>query len=209
MTPHRPLRALRRVAGPAALALALTGAVPALTGCDPAQAGAAALVGSYRISEQQVQTDASDVLDAIDQVQGEPIEGGALLRATVQRLVVARLVTVAAVREGITVTPGEVDQIIEDSGGRDAVTQTLAQSQGVPASDIDALARTSLQVQKLGVALAPAAPPSQQSAAAVEYLTRLSEELGVDISSRYGSWDAAQLSVVPAPNDLAEPASAD
>lgn len=209
MTPHRPLRALRRVAGPAALALALTAAVPALTGCDPAQAGAAALVGGYRISEQQVQTDASDVLDAVDQSQGEPIEGGALLRATVQRLVVARLATVAAVREGITVTPGEVDQIIEANGGRDAVTQTLAQRQGVPASDVDAFARTSLQLEKVGVALAPAGTPEQQSTAAVEYLTALSEELGVDISTRYGAWDSAGLSVVPAPDDLSEPASAD
>lgn len=209
MTPHRPFRALRRVAGPAALALALTLAVPALTGCDPAEAGAAALVGSYRITERQVQTDASDVREAIEEAGAAAPAGDALLLATVQRRITARLTTVAAEREGITVTQGEIDRLIQDSGGREAVNESLAQGNGVPAAEVDAFARTYLQLQKLGAELAPTAAEEQQAAAARQYLGELSEELGVDVSPRYGTWDATEVVVVPTPNDLSEPADAE
>lgn len=211
MTPNRPTRglgsrALRRTAVLVAL-VALTGV---LSGCDPAQAGAAALVGGYKITDQQVQTDATDVLDAIGAAGGVAPSGDALLRATVQRRVTSRLVSVAAEREGVTVTQGEIDQLIEGSGGRETVAQGLAQAEGqwVPPSQVDDAARTYLLMQKLGVELAPNGTEQDQTLALQQYLVALSEELGVDVSPRYGAWDDSSFQVTGPLDDLSTPAPA-
>jgi hypothetical protein len=209
VTSHRPLRALRRVAGPAAVVLTLTVLVPGITGCDPAEAGSAALVGDVRITERQVHDDAAEVLDVVERIQAAPPDGQALLRALVQNRVTAQLVDVAAAREGVSVSQGEVDRLILDAGGLEALTVGFAQAEGewIPASGIEDSARTFLLRVELGQQLAPGGTDEEQAAATNEYLEELSGELGVDVSSRYGSWDAAASQVVAAPDDLSEPAA--
>ena len=72
----------------------------------------------------------------------------------------------------------------------------------VPAQAIDQQVQLSLQVQKLGSALAPDADPNGQQQAVVQYVTGFGVLEGVTVSPRFGTWDAATLTVGPLPSDL-------
>lgn len=204
MSAHRPHR-LHSVAAAALVGVVVT----LLAGCDPAAAGAAALVGGYKITENEIQGDATAIRDVVDRIEGQQPAGAALLPALVQNRVRTRLVTVAAAREGVTVTQGEIDQLVLANGGLEILAERLAQADGqwVPPDGVEDAARTLLLQQELAVKLAPAGSPQDQAVAVTEYLSDLAEELGVEISARYGTWDPALISVGPLPNDLSEPAS--
>jgi hypothetical protein len=59
----------------------------------------------------------------------------------------------------------------------------------------------------MGVVLDPEGDPQTQNSAVFEYVVALSEELDVTVSPRFGTWDPAQLSLGPVPDDLSTPAA--
>lgn len=199
--PARALGALGVV--PVALA-----AVLALTGCDRLQAGAAAVVGSTRITENQVDKDASTVVSALKKIGGQVPGTAALLRAQIEFRVDAQLVAIAAQRQGITITKGEIDALIQTSGGRTQLeNQLVAQSTlWLPPPQLDSLAREFLQQQQLQQLLAPGQSANAQAAALNVYIDKVANEVGVAISPRYGSWNLKTLSITAGVNDLSVPA---
>ena len=72
----------------------------------------------------------------------------------------------------------------------------------VPSASIAPQIELSLQVHKLGPALAPDADPQGQQQAVVQYVTGLGVQEGVEVSPRFGTWDAAALTIGPLPSDL-------
>ena len=63
--------------------------------------------------------------------------------------------------------------------------------------------RLSVEVQKLGVVLAPeAADATGQQQAVVQYITGFGLQEGVTVSPRFGTWDPGTLTVGPLPSDL-------
>lgn len=202
MTVRRPIRRLLVAAG-------LAAAVVGLSACNPAEAGSAAVVGPTRVTEATVMQDAKEVLAQI-QAQNAPAPStDVLLRELVQRQVDIRLYNEAARREGITVTQGQVEALITQAGGRTNVENSFATAdqQWVPASGVDDAARVYLIQQALVEKLAPGQSTTEQAAALQKYLSDLSKEIGVSVSSRYGSWDAAKVAVVAPVNDLSSPAA--
>ncbi len=194
---------IRRLITGAVLAAAVVG----LSACNPAEAGSAAVVGPYRVSESSIQQDAKDVLKQIDALQGTPPAYDALLRELVQRQVDIRLYNEAAKREGITVTQGQVEQLITQAGGRANVEKgfATADQQWAPASGVDDAARVYLIEQQLAQKLAPGQAADAQAQAVQKYLGDLANEIGVSVSPRYGSWDPAKVLVVAPTNDLSSP----
>jgi hypothetical protein len=201
----RSRRARRSVAAAALLALAVVG----LSACDPREAGSAAVVGGYRVTETSVNHDAEAVLKAFDKAGTPPPANDTLLRTLIDRAVDDQLVAVAAKREGITVTQGQIDTLIDDNGGRVKLSAAFATRDGLwlPPGQIDDLARSSLAQVGLGNKLAPGGTATAIDAAVTAYKAKLAKELGVSISPRYGSWDPKTLQITGNLDDLSVPAA--
>lgn len=191
-----------------ALAAATAALAVTLTGCSSATPGAAAIVGDQRISENQLTSQVQEVLRA----QGRPVDSAseALVVTTLDRMITASLVEQLAERQGVEVTQGELDATIanyaEASGGREAFEQALL-AQDLAPDDIEELFRVNILAQKMGMILDPAGTPDTQSASIFAAVTAFSEEVGTEVSPRYGTWDATGLLVGAAPNDLSVPVS--
>lgn len=186
----------------AALTLALF-----LTSCAAtASAGAAATVGDLEISNDTVTAQVNAVQQAKLGSSGMP--DAALVNDVLQRLVITDLVTVAAQRKGVSATQGQVDQARAAAeaqlGGPGSLIKAFLDS-NVPEGAIDDQLRTSVLVQELGAALVPGTDVQAQQQAVFGYVVALSDELGTQVSPRYGTWDAQNLQIGPVPSDLSTP----
>lgn len=176
------------------------------SGCGSASPGAAAVVGGDRISEGELTQKVEQVLQA----QGRPVDSAseALVVTTLDRLITTSLVLQLAEREGVEVTQGELDATVanyaEATGGQEAFEELLIQQDLAPES-IDDLFRVNILAQKLGLQLDPLGSPEAQSAAVLSAVTEFSREVGTSVSPRYGTWDAATLTVGEIGNDLSVP----
>ncbi len=196
-------RFLRR----AAAAVAFVTVALTVSACDPREAGSAALVGGYRVTETTVQNQAKQVIAGIQRLGGQAPDNGALLTALVNRLVRERLFERAGAKENVVVTQGQVDALIEKSGGRKALEDKFLQNSGswTPASSLDEQARVFLIQTALAEKLAPN-DTAGQAAAVAKYLVDLATAEGVQIAPRYGTWDPATIGVGPVSDDLSRPA---
>jgi hypothetical protein len=198
----------RRLLVAAPLGAVLVGAVLLLSACDPRETGSAAVVGGSRITESQLDGNAAAVSDLLHRTGADVPATDLLLQAQLQTLIDDKLVTEAARREGITVTQGQVDDLIDKAGGRDQLSQQLLTQQNLwlLPQDLDALAYSYLVQQNLGQRLAPGQSSTAQGQAVGEYMSNLSKEVGVSVSPRYGAWDPSALRIGAAPDDLSQPA---
>jgi len=193
-------RRISAIAGLAGMALVLAG-------CGSASPGAAAIIGQDRISERDLTEQVQEVLRA----QGRALDTAsqALVATTLDRMITTSLVEQLAEREGIEVTQGELDTTLanfaEASGGQEAFEQSLLQQDLAP-DDIPEIIRVNILAQKLGFALDPNGTPETQNASIFTAVTNFSQEIGTEVSPRYGSWDPVSLAVGAAPDDLSVPA---
>jgi peptidyl-prolyl cis-trans isomerase C len=142
------------VTRPARLVAACAVAVVALSACggSPVRAGAAAVVGSERITTSQLSTAVDDALasPAAEQLgQDRP----ALQRELLGRLVEGRVLDEAAAREGVGVTAGQVDEqyaAIEQSVGGAEQLEPQAAAAGYTLAGVRELARREAVRQALG-----------------------------------------------------------
>lgn len=196
---RRPATALASLIGVALLA----------TGCGGASAaGSAALLGDSSVTTEEVAAQVA----AVHRANGEPVDqvDEQLTRATVERLTIDDLVTQGAERLGVTVDQGSIDRALagydESLGGRENVEKAFLQN-GVPAEAIPQTVSLSLRAEGIGQALAPGGAPEEQQQAVYDYLVELSDELGVTVSPRFGTWDPLNLSLGPRPSDISVPAA--
>lgn len=184
--------------------IALAAASLVLAGCAGlGEAGSAATVGGTQISTDTLAAETA----AVQEQRGVPAgtADSDLTLGVLQRLIITELVGLAATAQGVAVTEGEIDtataQLQAQVGGPEAL-QTAFLDSDVPAASIPQQIELSLQVQKLGPALAPDADPNGQQQAVVQYVTGLGIQEGVEVSPRFGTWDAAALTIGPLPTDL-------
>lgn len=180
--------------------------VVGLAGC--ATAGSAAIVGSERITEQQLSEQVGQILRA----QGRPLDVNDpdLAREVLNRLVITSLVEQLAEREGVTVTQGDVDQTLlsfeSQVGGPEELAQVYAE-QGVAPEQIPSTIRLNALATELSTTLDPTGTPESQSQALVQAVTELGVELGTEVSPRWGSWQSMMLAIGPVTDDLSIPAA--
>ena len=167
-------------------------------------AGAAATYGDGRISEADLNAQVREVLAA----QGKPLDTSdpGVAAGVLRRMLTEDLVDMLAASVGVTINQGSIDgmkaQYISQAGSEEAFNASLAQ-QGVAPSQIDDAIKLNLQAQALGMALDPSGTPETQGQAVFSAVGGLSDELGVEISPRYGSWDPMTVSIGPAIDDVA------
>jgi hypothetical protein len=189
------------------LATALATAVLVLSGCSSAQqAGSAATIGDTRISESHLGAQVQEVLVA--QGQSPTATNDSLTSQTLARLVTVELVDKLAAEKGVVVTQGQIDEQLAayeaQAGDRKAVESQFVAS-GVAPSQIESVVRLNLQAQALGVALDPKGSAEEQGQAVFDAVVAIGNELGTDVSPRYGTWDPNTLQLGPTPDDLSSP----
>jgi hypothetical protein len=187
-------------------AASLAAAALLLSACSNQQPGAAATLGDTRISEQTLSAEVQAVLVA----KGQPATSvdEALPPDMLSRLITIELVDRLAAREGVVVTQGQIDEQLanyEGQAGDQAAVEKLFIEQGVAPSQIESIVKLNTQAQELGIVLAPNGSAEEQRQAVVDAVIALSVELDTTVSPRFGTWDAATISVGPTPDDLSAP----
>ncbi len=177
----------------------------AIAGCGPALSGSAAVVGEERLTDSAL----SETTTQLTQKLGIP-ESAQVSQVVLSRWVVAELIDELAVRRGVEVTKGAVDQSIseetERAGGREALEQSALQA-GVVPEMIPDVVRTTLLIDQLSKISVTGDDPTGQTGLLVQ-VQQLSEELQPQVSPRFGTWDAEQLTVGALPDDLSTTADA-
>ena len=129
-----------------------------LAGCTTSP-GAAAIVGSQRISAQTLQATVNRALadPAAQQQLGQ--DRGAFVRSELSRLITNVIVARVAADQHVTVTNSDIDHeldtLAQQAGGRQQLIQAASGS-GVPQQDLRTFIRYFVMQQKIGDALAGA-----------------------------------------------------
>lgn len=194
-----------RIAVPARLVpvalSAVLAAVLGVTGCQPATAGAAAIIGNDRLSVSTLQHDVDKLLA---EGGGQGMTDGTLQRSTVERWVYAQLVDEVAAKLKVTVTDGDVAARIAEvkaQTGEDGYRQAVLSS-GVPLSGASSLVRMVVQLDQIGLALVPEDPTKDSQALEQERQQAVATAVGeaaanasIEVNPRYGTFDAKSLSI--------------
>jgi hypothetical protein len=179
-----------------------------LAACQPEQTGAAALVGTNRLSERQVASETKATFAEIGPAASGSVDTGKVVTATVGRFVHHELVIRAAAAEGVTVSQGDVDALIsqsDQSGGRTALEQEAATEAYVPPAELDEYARDVLLERKIVAKVDPSGTTDQQDAALLAIEQKAAKQVTISVSPRYGTFDLTTLQIVPGLNDLSSP----
>lgn len=176
----------------------LVAALSVLTGCGMAQeAGAAAIVGDQRLTNEQLESRYLSVMNALgnQEVPGTAIE---INRRLVSSFVFSVITTAVAKDLGVEVTDAEVEteykSLIDQYGGKEALEAAAAAGATAP-STIKMILRTSGNFRLIGLKLDPSGTTETQGVKAVEVMSEKALELGLKISPRYGKWDFETFSL--------------
>ena len=195
------------------VALVAVGAF-ALTACSGPSAGTAASVGATSISVSQLSANVQELKGQVTALQGASWDDAKATSRILTDNVTYLLLDEAARREGITVTQGDVDKLINQAvesnagGDRKKFVENLAAA-GTPESQIPLAARAVLIRTELEKKLAPGETDSVKIDQAIkDYLQKVADDLGVDVAPRFGRWDTSIAGLADPPNDLSVPADA-
>lgn len=188
--------------------------VAVLSGCSdsPKLAGSAVVINGKVIP-------ASAVADRVDKVRAQiQITDPSLInevpsliqlnQRAVDHFVLDALLEEVVAREGIKVTDRDVaayrDEVFAQYA-KETIEAQLASQNAVPADDVDGFMYEILVQRALMEKLAPGADKQTRNLALFDYLTKLSQELNVELNPRFGTWDPSNLISTPGDQTLAVP----
>ena len=191
--------------------LAITAVVATflLAGCS--QVGAAATVGSTKITQATVQASIDAILSERTKVDTSQmqLETGSTLNVSQLRFhLLGTLLRELGQELQLNVTKAEIDtrraSIIEQVGGEAALPTALVNA-GIAPQDLDRYIEAIAYSDKIGQKLVAAGVTEDQLGTEIQKLVvAKAKEIGVTVNPRYGKWDATTADVVPA--DSAESA---
>ncbi len=191
--------------------LAITAVVATflLAGCS--QVGAAATVGSTKITQATVQGSIDSILSErakVDTSQMQLETGATLNVAQLRFHLLGTLLRELGQELKLNVTKAEIDtrraSILEQVGGEAALPAALVNA-GIAPQDLDRYIEAIAYSDKISQALVAAGVTEDQLGAEIQKLVvAKAKEIGVTVNPRYGKWDPAVADVVPA--DSAESA---
>jgi hypothetical protein len=166
-------------------------------GSQPPRPGAAALVGSDRITVSAVQARVAEFrAQAAKLPAGQYQEQAGLVGATVSGMVFDDVVAHALADQNLSVSATEVTELREQQvtqlGGEGPLEETLLLKDGVPAPEIDGFLREQIGLQKLAALNGQQLGTPEGNQAVRQLLQASSQELKVTVNPRYGSWDPTQ-----------------
>jgi len=177
----------------AAAALALVLAV-VIGGCAN-NGNTAVRVGDKTFSMDELDTLTNEYLDETGQ-QGVDSSELALMRQKIAaQVLVGEIMELAAAKLGVTVSTRQVEQTSEQLRNSEEFRQGMLTTV-VPESRLDELVRWSLQRQAVGEELVQANPEAgggDPVTAAADYQNVITQEYGVYVNPRLGTWSGTQL----------------
>ena len=172
-----------------AAALCVLAAVP-LAACNTTQQiGAAAVVGDERITVAELQEQVRELAESLPDGGEATGDQSVAQREILQRMIRSELLAAVAADEGVEVSEAEIDAFIEEQIVPQApdgdLGPLLAQNNLTEAS-----LRTSVRDQLVATELIEQVGGEQEL---VELLNQKSDEIGVEVNPRYGTWDGFVL----------------
>lgn len=171
--------------------------VTGLTGCSPDRLGTAAVIDGRTVTVDDLQTRTQEHLAV---VPGG--DAGGAQRSLLQRMIVSAALDTAARDAGVRVRAGQVaterDAVLDSVGGPKRLIRALAESQQptvLAPGDIDRWIKDRLLFRAIaeeiaGVPLSAEAPETEQAITEANAALRAAgEEIDVEVSPRYGTWD--------------------
>jgi SurA-like protein len=190
---------------------AIAGAVLAgiaLTGCEPAQLGSAAIVDGQRIAVEDVQEAVQDIR-ALQARVGQPAQQPEhLARAELQRRLILAVYERAARELGVRVTPGEVSAELararQSAGSEEEFARQVA-SQNLSLDSAREFVRQSLLARKMGERLAPGVTEPGQGIldqAVTDRLVQTAKRMRFEVNPRYGTFNTENGQLVQRQDDF-------
>lgn len=186
----------------------------ALTACSdtPKLAGSAVIVNGNAITTAQVSQRVDKVRVQIQNTDPALLQEIPSLIQINQRVVdhfiLVSLISELVEREEINITANEVEKYREEIFAQytqAAIEAQLVSRNAVPADDIDGFMYEILVQRALMEKLAPNADTQTRTNALIDYFTNLSQEIGVELNPRFGTWDPNNLKSTPGDSTLAVP----
>jgi parvulin-like peptidyl-prolyl isomerase len=189
--------------------LAIALATFLLAGCS--QVGAAATVGSTKITQATVQGSIDSILSErakVDTSQMQLDTGATLNVAQLRFHLLGTLLREVGQELKLNVTKAEIDtrraSILEQVGGEAALPTALVNA-GIAPQDLDRYIEAIAYSDKISQTLVAAGVTEDQLGEEIQKLVvAKAKEIGVTVNPRYGKWDPEIADVVPA--DSAESA---
>jgi len=183
-----------------------------LTGCS--QVGAAATIGSTKITQATVQTSIDTVMaerTSVDTSQMQLETGEDLNRSQLRFHLFAGLLKAAATSLKIKVSKAEIDTrrevIIQQVGGVANLPQALVGA-GIASSDFDTYLEAVLNSEKLQKSFIDAGVPEADIATKMqELVVATGKTQKVTVNPRYGVWNPETAEVNAAPSDAVSPST--
>ena len=183
-----------------------------LTGCS--QVGAAATIGSTKITQATVQTSIDTVMaerTGTDTSQMQLETGEELNRSQLRFHLFAGLLAAAAKDLKISVTKAEIDTrrevIIQQVGGVSNLPQALVGA-GIASSDFDIYLEAVLNSEKIQKSLTDSGVAEADLATKMQALVvATGKKYKVTVNPRYGVWKPDTAEVVAATTDAVSPAA--
>ena len=180
-----------------------------LTGCS--QVGAAATVGSKKITQATVQSSIDSIIAArvgVDTSQMQLQSGEELNRGQLRFHLLTELLRAVASELKISVPKAEIDtrrqSIIEQVGGIKSLP-TARVGAGIARKDFDTYIEAISLSDKISRAIVAGGVPENEVGTEIQKLVvAKAKKLGVTVNPRYGAWDATIADVVA--SDSASPA---
>lgn len=190
--------------------LAMASAALLLAGCATTEkAGAAAVIGETKIPSSVVTNQVNEVRVDIENTSLELLQDlptmTLLSQMVIDRLVLEEILKVAVADMNIEVTDAEVGEyrdFVFRNYGEAEVKAQLASRNGVAEKYVDAYMHDILVQRDIMNELAPGMPEEVQAAALYKYLSGIAEDLRVEVSPRYGTWDSEVMQSVLGENFL-------
>ena len=184
-----------------------------LTGCS--QVGAAATIGSTKITQATVQTSIDTVMaerTGVDTSQMQLETGEELNRSQLRFHLFAGLLKAAAKSIKITVSKAEIDTrretIIQQVGGVANLPQALVGA-GIASTDFDIYLEAVLNSEKIQKSFAAAGVPEENIPTKMQELIVATGKNGkVTVNPRYGVWNPETAEVTAAVSDAVSPSTA-
>lgn len=184
-----------------------------LTGCS--QVGAAATIGSTKITQATVQTSIDTVMaerTGVDTTQMQLETGEELNRSQLRFHLFAGLLKAAAASTKVTVTKAEIDTrrevIIQQVGGVANLPQALVGA-GVASTDFDIYLEAVLNSEKIQKSFATAGVLEADIPTKMQELIVATGKNGkVTVNPRYGVWNPDTAEVTAAVSDVVSPSTA-
>ena len=185
-----------------------------LTACSdtPKLAGSAIIVNGKAISTAEVSQRVDKVRIQIQNTDPALLQEVPSLIQINQRVVdhfiLVSLISEFVEREGINITANDVEKYREEIFAQytqAAIEGQLVSRNAVPADDVDGFMYEILAQRALMEKIAPGADTQTRTNALIDYVSNLSQEIGVELNPRFGTWDPSNLKSTPGDSTLAVP----